>query len=102
MIALPEYKVLGGDGQEYGPVYDDQIRQWISEGRLERKTPVKPPDAKDWVFLESLPEFAEALKAFETPEKIAERQAKWRVAVVLVALTAMVLLVLIRLFRHHH
>jgi len=102
MIALPEYKVLGGDGQEYGPVYDDQIRQWIAEGRLEKKSPVKPPDAKDWVFLESLPEFAEAFKAFEVPEKIAGRRTKWRVAVVLLALTAMVLLVLIRLFRHHH
>ena len=102
MIALPQYKVLGGDGQEYGPVYDDQIRQWIAEGRLERTTPVKPPEAKDWVFLESLPEFAEALKAFETPEKIAARQAKWRLGVVVAVLAGMVLLVLIRLIRHHH
>ena len=68
MITLPQYQVLGGDGREYGPVYDDQIRQWIAEGRLESKSPVKPPDAKDWVFLETLPEFAEALQAFETPE----------------------------------
>jgi len=102
MIALPQYKVLGGDGQEYGPVYDDQVRQWIAEGRLERKSPVKPPEAKDWVFLESLPEFAEAFRAFETPAAPSPSPAKWRVAVVVAVLAGMVLLVLIRLIHHHH
>ena len=103
MITLPQYQVLGGDGREYGPVYDDQIRQWIAEGRLESKSPVKPPDAKDWVFLETLPEFAEALQAFETPEPPPQgRQANWRLAVVLVVLAVMVVLVLRKLVHHHH
>ena len=102
MITLPQYQVLGGDGREYGPVYDDQIRQWIAEGRLESKSPVKPPDAKDWVFLETLPEFAEALQAFETPEPPQGRQANWRLAVVLVVLAVMVVLVLRKLVHHHH
>ncbi len=78
MIVLPQYRVLGNDGQEYGPVYDDQIRQWIAEGRLERKSPVKPPEANDWVFLESLPEFIEAFTASETAEKFSERRTIWR------------------------
>ena len=28
------YKVIGGDGQEYGPVNSDQIQMWLSQGRL--------------------------------------------------------------------
>jgi len=103
MITLPHYQVLGGDGREYGPVYDDQIRQWIAEGRLESKSPVKPPDAKDWVFLETLPEFAEALQAFGTPGKSrARRIITWRMVLVTVVLAIMVVLVLRKLVHHHH
>ena len=102
MITLPHYQVIGGDGREYGPVYDDQIRQWIAEGRLESKSPVKPPDAKDWVFLGTLPEFAEALQAFEMSDPSRARQANWRLAIVLVVLAVMVVLVLRKLVYHHH
>lgn len=28
------YKVIGGDGLEYGPVNSDQIEMWLSQGRL--------------------------------------------------------------------
>ena len=62
MISLPEYKVMGEDGQEYGPVSAAQIRRWIADGRLERKSPVKVTDSRDWVFLESLQEFADAFQ----------------------------------------
>ena len=27
------YKILGGDGKEYGPVLADTLRQWVREGR---------------------------------------------------------------------
>lgn len=53
-----EYTVMGDDGKEYGPVTVEQIRQWIAEGRLEKKTPVKPANANDWMFLGDLEEFA--------------------------------------------
>lgn len=52
-----EYTVMGDDGKEYGPVSFEQIRQWIAEGRLEKKTPVKPVHAGDWIFLCDLQEF---------------------------------------------
>ena len=55
----PEYTVMGGDGQEYHGISAAQIRQWFTEGRLEEKTPIIPPGAKDWVFLRSVPEFAD-------------------------------------------
>ncbi|HXR04107.1 MAG TPA: DUF4339 domain-containing protein [Verrucomicrobiae bacterium] len=54
------YKILGSDGNEYGPVSAEQVTKWIAENRVERKTPVKPEGAPDWVFLESVPEFATA------------------------------------------
>ena len=52
------YKILGSDGNEYGPVSAEQVKKWIAENRVEKKTPVIPEGASDWVFLESLPEFA--------------------------------------------
>ena len=54
------YKVLGSDGNEYGPVSADQVKKWVAENRVEKKTPVMPEGAPDWIFLESLPEFAAA------------------------------------------
>lgn len=51
---------MGGDGQEYGPVDAEQVKIWIREQRLEKKSPVMVDGARDWVFLESLPEFSEA------------------------------------------
>jgi hypothetical protein len=53
-----EYTVMGDDGRDYGPVSAEQIRIWIADERLEKKTPVKTPATKDWIFLGTLPEFA--------------------------------------------
>jgi hypothetical protein len=52
------YKLLGSDGNEYGPITIEKLKEWIQEGRVERKTPVMPDGGKDWVFLVTLPEFA--------------------------------------------
>ncbi len=62
----PSYKILASDGQEYGPVGPEQIQQWIAEGRVEKKTPVFVEGAKDWAFLEAVPELA-ALFARSAP-----------------------------------
>ena len=60
---MPQYKIMGGDGREYGPVDAHQVKTWVGEHRLEKKSPVMVDEAKDWVFLESLPEFTSALAA---------------------------------------
>jgi len=52
------YKIVGDDGKQYGPVAAEQIRQWVAEGRVERRTPVFVDGAKDWTFVGLLPEFA--------------------------------------------
>ena len=85
MITLPEYTVMGEDGQEYGPVPDDQIRRWVAEGRLERKTPVKTAGSRDWVFLETLPEFAGVFLPPAPPPKAPQRKCPVAVVVILAA-----------------
>jgi hypothetical protein len=99
MIALPSYKVMGEDGQEYGPVTADQIHKWITEQRLERKSPVKPADSRDWVFLESLPEFAEAFHPPKPPPK--RQRRKWAVVAGTVVLAAGLILLALKKFNHH-
>lgn len=52
------YKIIGDDGQEYGPATAEQIKKWIAEKRVECDTPVFVAGAADWVFASKLPEFA--------------------------------------------
>lgn len=69
------YKIIGEDGKEYGPATAEQIRQWIAEGRVERRTPVFSDGAKDWSFVGLLPEFAGLFAAPGTPPPIAPPRA---------------------------
>lgn len=57
------YKIIGSDDQEYGPVTDDDVRQWIGEGRLNGKSRAKAGDEAEFRALETFPEFAGALAA---------------------------------------
>jgi hypothetical protein len=65
------YKIIGEDGHEYGPATAEQIRQWITEGRVERRTPIFVDGAKDWNFVGLLPEFTNCFAATGTPPTIA-------------------------------
>lgn len=55
------YKIIGADQKEYGPITGDQLRQWISEGRVNAQTRVQPAGAADWKSMAELPEFAAIL-----------------------------------------
>ena len=57
------YRIIGADGREYGPITDEQLRQWITQGRANAQTKVKPEGAADWQTVDSLPEFAADLPA---------------------------------------
>jgi hypothetical protein len=65
------YKIIGDDGQEYGPVTGEQIRAWIAEGRVESRTPVFVDGAQDWNFVGLLPEFTNCFPASGKPPAIA-------------------------------
>lgn len=61
------YHIIGADGQQYGPVSAEQVRQWITEGRLGAQSLVQAAGAGDWQPLSGLAEFADALAAHASP-----------------------------------
>ncbi len=61
------YKIVGADGKEYGPVTAEQVRQWIAEGRANAETKVQPEGATEWQALGSVAEFADALATKPAP-----------------------------------
>ena len=52
------YKIIGTDDKEYGPVTLEQLRQWLTEGRINVQTRVQMDGAVDWKSLGELPDFA--------------------------------------------
>ncbi|MCU0785077.1 MAG: GYF domain-containing protein [Verrucomicrobia bacterium] len=60
---MPNYKIIGGDQKQYGPVTAEELRQWIAEGRLSGESLVLTQDGGTWQHLSTLPEFADALRS---------------------------------------
>lgn len=56
------YRIIGKDGQQYGPVTAEQLRCWIAENRANAQTLVQTDGSQEWKPLGSLPEFAADLK----------------------------------------
>jgi hypothetical protein len=52
------YKIIGADQKEYGPVSADQLRQWVTEGRVNSQTKVQAADTTEWKTMAEVPEFA--------------------------------------------
>ena len=61
------YKLIGADGNEYGPVSADQLRQWIAEGRVNAQTKVLPEGATEWRPLSQVAEFAATTPTLPPP-----------------------------------
>jgi hypothetical protein len=57
---MTNYKIVGADLIEYGPVSAGQIRQWIVEGRVNSETKLQAEGAGEWKRLAEVPEFAPA------------------------------------------
>ena len=53
----PMFTIIGGDGQEYGPVSLQQLRSWLTEGRVNLDTQAKAVGSTEWQRLGDLPEF---------------------------------------------
>ena len=56
------YRIIGKDGQQYGPVSAEQLRGWIAENRANAQTLVQTDGSQEWKPLGSLLEFAADLK----------------------------------------
>ncbi len=64
---MPNYKLIGADLMEYGPANAAQIRQWITEGRVNSATRLQTEGAGEWRPLAEVPEFAVALPDAASP-----------------------------------
>ena len=59
---MANYKIIGSDQKQYGPVSAEDLRQWIADGRLNAQTQVQIEGADEWKSLSEVPELAEALQ----------------------------------------
>ena len=55
------YRIIGNDGQEYGPVTAAQLREWMAAGRANALTLVQAEGSTEWKPLGSIAELASAL-----------------------------------------
>lgn len=56
------YRIVGKDGQQYGPVTAEQLRGWIAENRANAQTLVQADGSQDWKPLGAISDFAADLK----------------------------------------
>ena len=56
------YRIIGVDGQQYGPVSAEQIRRWLGENRLNAQSLAQLEGTQDWKPLATFPEFATDVK----------------------------------------
>ena len=52
------YKIIGADQKEYGPISVDQMRQWITEGRINAQTLVWSEASGNWKPLSAYEELS--------------------------------------------
>ncbi len=57
------FKIIGGDGRQYGPVTAEELREWFAAGRANAQTLIQREGESDWKPLSAFGEFADALAA---------------------------------------
>ncbi len=62
------YKILGSDQKEYGPITGEQLRQWITQDRVNGQSMVLIEGATEWRPLATIPEFAAAPAPLPPPD----------------------------------
>ena len=61
------YKIIGADQKEYGPISAEQMRQWITEGRINAQTQAQAVGETTWKPVSMIPEFAARFAAAPPP-----------------------------------
>jgi hypothetical protein len=64
---MATYTIIGGDQKEYGSVTADDLRKWITDGRLNAQSLAKEENDTEWRPLSAFPEFADVLGASSAP-----------------------------------
>lgn len=60
---MSTYRIIGADGQQYGPISLEQVRRWMAENRLRADTLVQAEGTTEWKPLSSFSELAAELKS---------------------------------------
>jgi hypothetical protein len=55
------YTIIGGDGKQYGPISETDVRKWVAEGRLNAQSLAKAESDAEFRTLSTFPEFAALL-----------------------------------------
>jgi len=64
---MANYNIIGRDQKQYGPIAEAQLRQWITEGRVNTQSQAQAEGATDWKGLSDFPEFQDLLKSAAPP-----------------------------------
>ena len=64
---MATYTIIGGDQKEYGSVTTDDLRRWITDGRLNAQSLAKEEHDTEWRPLSAFPEFADVLATGSAP-----------------------------------
>jgi hypothetical protein len=67
LLTIIMYKIIGGDGNEYGPVSAEHIKAWIADGRASAQTQVQAEGQTEWKALADHPELAALLGTAAPP-----------------------------------
>lgn len=62
-----QYKIIGGDGCEYGPATLDELKAWIRDGRAAASTQTWRDDLSRWAPAATYSELADVLPAYVPP-----------------------------------
>jgi hypothetical protein len=60
---MANYTVIGGDGKQYGPITESDLRKWIAEGRLSAQSLAKAESDAEFRALSTFPELAGSFAA---------------------------------------
>jgi hypothetical protein len=64
------FKIIGGDGRQYGPVTIEEAREWIKAGRANAQSKAQKDGEEEWRPMSSFPEFADTLAAASGPDPL--------------------------------
>jgi TM2 domain-containing membrane protein YozV len=65
------YKIIGGDGQQYGPATAAQIRDWVAAGRANAQTLAQAEGTVEWKPLSTFSDFADLTAVASAPPMLA-------------------------------
>lgn len=68
---MANYTIIGGDGKQYGPITEGELRKWIAEGRLNAQSLAKSESDAEFRPLSTFPELADVFAPATAPPSIA-------------------------------